>query len=89
MPSGIEHPSHTSSIWLVGNERQDVDRLEQTSVFLQATMDKVLAVEGLQFVHEEYRRHGSVFEGRGDPVHIIPAAHDQVPLDGWPTKEGF
>src|SRR6266851_2569269 len=83
----VEHASYPASIRFVGKERQNIDGLEQASILLQATMDEVLVVERLQFGHQEDRRHGAVFEGRGNAMHIIPAPYDQVPLDRLPAKE--
>ena len=43
----IKHASYPASIGFVGKERQDIDGLEQASIFLQTTMDEVLVVERL------------------------------------------
>src|SRR5579859_2497147 len=83
----IEHTSDPAAVWFVGKVGQDIDGFEHAPVFLQTTMYEVLVVEGLQLGREQHRRHRAIFEGRRNAMHIVPAAHNQVPLDRLPTKE--
>ena len=83
----IEHTPDLAPMRLVRNEGEHVDRAEDTPVFLQSTMDQVLVIESLQFVGEQNGCHRPIFEGSGNAMHVVPAPHNQIPPDGWSSKE--
>lgn len=64
---------------LVREKREHIHRVEDASVFLQSTMDQVFVVEGLQLAREQDGSDRAIFERGGNTMHIIPAAHNQVP----------
>jgi hypothetical protein len=85
--SFIQHAPHPSPIGRVGQERQDINGFEQAPIFLQPAMDQVLTLQRLQFLDEQHGSDRAILERSGDPVHIIPAAHNQVSLNRRSAKE--
>jgi len=73
----VELGMDTAAQGLVVQIAQDKQGLDQASVFLQSTGQRVLPGIGLQFADQQRSGDPAEFERPGDPKQIIPATQDQ------------